>query len=120
MKANKTIRWKVILNKSRKSNVIIGDYCLLYIKNKITKAPNGTLGIFCFTTKKYAKQWALEQSNWVKIIKVITYGKSKIPQRIADSTSTDGLIQWYKNYKKSTCTYIQPGTICYPAVMPLE
>jgi len=119
MEPNKTIRWKTIWKKTRKSHIIAGDYCLSYIKNKITEAPKDTMGIFCFEKREYAEEWKNENSE-ITIIKVKTFGKGKSPQKIADTTCTKGLIMWYENTKKIKDTYIVPGTICYPAVMPLE
>lgn len=105
MKPNKTIRWKVT-NRYRRSwlsesvnTPTLWFESLEYKKNKKTIAPKNSLGCFCFKTKKNARAFA---NIGDKILKIKTYGKGHVP-----------------SYRE-TCCYLHCGTICYPAVMPLE
>ena len=102
MKANKTIRWK-LLSKYRmswlgKENLdSLGQKALRYTKNKKTIAPKGSNGCYCFESKAQAIL-SFENSFQLgdRIIPVKTYGKGIRKNEIIE------------------------GTICYPAVMPLE
>jgi hypothetical protein len=140
MKANKTIRWKVIDKHHRESIFIDNErypkLSLRYFKNKITKALPFTLGIMCFDTKKNAKQFIdkhyISERKYASIIKVKTFGKGQRPKEIVVCTrgKTDiifpeePLLRWSKNRERkfSDISIDKPpkGTICYPAVMPLE
>ena len=103
VKANKTIRWKII-SKGRMSWLgklgikELGHKPLRYTKNRITTATENTMGCFCFKRREDA---LFSHISYLypkdKIIKVQTFGRGKTP---------NGL--W------------PLGTICYPAVMPLE
>lgn len=109
MKANKTIRWKVV-DENRNSWItkavesgpeIENDFFtkLKYEKGKLTKAPQNSKGCFCFKTKTQAQK-AIPMCEDNILLKVKTYGKGKTA--------------------KGYIAHDYPGTICYPAVMALE
>jgi len=102
MKANKTVRWRLI-SKGRmswlgkKTLEELGYKALRYSKGKMTVAPKDSMGCFCFKTKKPALDgYHSSYFPGDRIIKVQTFGRGK------------------------TCGWAPKGTICYPAVMPLE
>lgn len=113
MKANKTIRWKVVDEekgsiKIRSAINFLGFTRLYYRKGEMTIAPKNSIGNCCFNCKKMAIKWLGEQiNNKGKIIKVKTYGKGKRPT-----------IPNLMNLGEGGT--FPEGTICYPAVMALE
>lgn len=112
MKANKTIRWKAIdikrgSIKIREYPNVFGFTRLYYNKDRITIAPNDSIGNCCFDSKKRAIEWLNGQVNEGKVIKVKTYGKGIRPI-IRNILSLEDNAPFPE------------GTICYPAVMPLE
>lgn len=117
MKANKTIRWKVISDNN--TSEFYRDYSkkfiLSYKKNRITKAPKGTFGIFVYKTKRKAKR-EMDRFHPCKMIKVKTYGKAYTPKRIYFISQ----LRNKKIYSKEPKCPIPADAICYPAVMLLE
>jgi len=117
MEPNKTIRWKVVTLRNR-SLYTLSKYNLEYKENKITKAPPNTLGIFCCKTENDAEEFHLSCAHWTKIIKVKTYGEGIKIQRVCGSFDVNRMDEWYRN--PQMYDPVSEGTICYPAVMPLE
>jgi hypothetical protein len=128
MRENKTIRWKVVRKDNRRSISISSLRKLgrTYTKGKVISAHPESLGLFCFKRKCQAEAFMLHYFILDgEIIKVKTYGKGKTPSFLFDfwdvnRVTSKIIIDWYKKRNMFTRDEIPMGTICYPAVMPLE
>ncbi len=94
-------------------------YNLRYIQGGITTAREDTLGVFCFKTKKQAKNFLKTVTAYEKrILRVLPIGRGKTPKYIC---GYGGLLYFYS--KKSCVSDMSSppkGTICYPAVEVLR
>jgi hypothetical protein len=98
----------------------IQTYLLNYELNKETKAPGGSLGIFCFKTKYEANSYLHVYLNDLniryKILAVKVDGRrGKTPQKI-------GYYRYHEFYagnKDHETVNTILGSICYPSVIPL-
>jgi len=111
------IRYKVVW-KDRGSFNRNDCFSLKYEKDKIVKAKDDTLGIFCFKTFYNAKNYCY--SKYSEIIRVKPIGRGKIPKRIASRLTNDGIVSFYKNEIGYDTSFIPYGTICYPEVLVLD
>lgn len=96
-----------------------GDtYRLKYNIGEITKAIDGTLGVFCFDNFDKAKSFVLScllYFDSIKILEVEGTGEGVVPKRIAIN-GTDLYIKEFYKAKFSLKVSPVSGTICYPAV----
>ena len=119
------IAWKVVhKRKGKRLSAIVSEgckYCLEYPKGKIVKAPEGTLGVFCFREKEDAQKFLASEfysaSPWI-IIKVKGIGKEVVPKVISTFITDECLDDFYN--KNDDFTELKlAGTVCYPAVKVL-
>jgi len=126
-------KFKVVKNKTNKSCIINGNskFSLLYEKDLITYAQEGTLGVMVFKTRRAAERWSREWHSYIfeyapwdtpwKIKRVIPIGRGKTPGKIALVTTSEGLEKFYKgNLYERDIDEPVPGTICYPAVFVID
>lgn len=116
MKTFYKVVYKVVKRKTRYSCMLNGRTCKLalkYEKGTIVKAPEYTLGIFCFNTFDNAHRFAADEN--CKILEVEPIGKGK---RWRFIYSYYQLITSYQN-KKTRTLHVPEGTICFPAVKVL-
>jgi hypothetical protein len=101
-------------------------FSLLYEKDQNVYAPEGTLGIMVFKTKKDAERWILSWREtgvrW-KIKRVIPIGRGSTPVEISAWALTEDLEDFYNSeYRldKASLEPPLPGCICYPAVFVID
>jgi hypothetical protein len=129
------IRWKVVDDERKSIIASCNDSQvkgLSYEKGLITTTHKGTAGIFVFKTRYQAKEWA--KDFWdIKILKVKTIGRKKIPKWLPSlySRHAEHIPSFYTwlfrvRGKKRYCSYqdnfvweVPEGTECYPAVKVL-
>ena len=121
------VRYKVVKRKSRRSAMINGNskYSLLYHRGAVVKAPEGTLGIFVFTTETMAEYWAHRWGNHyyepkdLMVIEVepIWRGRKKFGF-ISDGVMTEDLDDFYKN--RGLAATAPEGSMVYPSVRVLS
>ena len=120
-----------VVRKNRTSCVVGGmkKYSIKYIKSFESKAIPGTLGIFCFKTKKRAEEWVdfrrFFDRNKLEIIKVFPLGKPTTLLTICVTCNSRGISKFYQllSSKKdvTSVSSVAPyGTVCYPSVLVLE
>ena len=117
------ILYKVVNKKDRKSAIVgkLKHYSLTYNKGKTVSAKEGTLGIFCFKTKRDAIRFC---RTGLIILKVKPIGK-KIPvNKISYSVLTSRKLKTFYNElkkKQSNLLMSSPplGTVCYSKVKVL-
>jgi hypothetical protein len=122
------IAYKVVFNRKSFITSLGGKFSLDYQPGAVVKAPEGTLGIFCFKDRNSAWRFAYgdrgsTNGTLIKVIKVRPIGKCFTPFEVSLGISDIGLMNFYDSdscYKNSTSTRIIDGTICYPAVEVLE
>ena len=103
------------VTKNRTSCIVYGTkYCLRYLKGHIVKKHPGTLGIFCFKTKRDARNF----TSVLVILKVKGKKSQKPPFQIPNFHSED-INAFYKNLKTPMMD-TPPGTILYDEVKVLE
>lgn len=91
---------------------------LTYIVGNITRARKSTLGVFCFKTKRQAKNFTTTKSPFnITILKVIPIGRGKVPKLICNF---GGLKNFYSKTAPTDSTVPPDGTVCYPAVKVLK
>ena len=109
------IRWKVVTLNRASICIIDQRYKRFYMKGKIVIAEPGTLGSFCFKTKKQAERFLLPGLNASNLIlKVKPLSRGKVPKGICyPHCSSD-----FKDQKLHTMYPLQ-GTICYQKIKVL-
>lgn len=120
MEERRKFKYKVVKRRSNKSIVINArsKYCLTYIKDTIVKAPEGTLGIMVFKTKKDAELFAECHDDNSIIKKVVPIGRGRSPETISRKVGTRELNEFYKT---GSMIQVPPsGTICYPEVIVVD
>jgi hypothetical protein len=103
-------------------------YCLKYEKDITVTAIKGSLGIFCFTSKYFAKKWLKgfisncynENLKKYQIVRVKPVGDGIIPKSIAVGDSFISIFYNHGGYGEEKTTIIPDGTICYPTVEVLD
>ena len=101
-----------IVRPSRSSYTIFGINCLQYTKGSIVIADAKTLGIFCFKSYKYAKEWlnSYIQVHDYLILKVKPIGEASYPKKV-QSVLWNGSLNLDKKID-----YSIDGSVCYPSV----
>lgn len=113
-------------------------YKIYYTKNSVVKAAKGSIGIFCFRTKKEAlkynaRKWTMQTRDNVEIIKVLPIGRGYTPKSIAYYYTLKCISAFDKWKRKGSIFPIvskitdeelrvlapAEGVICYPAVKVL-
>lgn len=122
LKRHKTVRYKVVKRKSRRSCSINGNskYSLKYEKGIEVHARPETMGVMCFKKLEEAEYFT-RRHPWLNenfmTLKVIPMGKGKT----VDDISVPRKLNDYYN-QLGYCHVMQAprGTICYPAVYVME
>jgi len=110
------IRYKVIKHRrSSGCDYLPTKYVLEYSYGTTVMGLEGTLGVFCFKTKKDAKRFCDLNDQ---IIKVRPIGRGKVPNYI--SSSCFNVEHFYEKSNHYHQKHPPQGTICYPAVEVLE
>lgn len=120
MNNQRKYKYKVVKKTTHRSIIINArsKYCLTYNKDTIVKAPEGTLGIMVFKTKKYAELFAECHDNNSIIKKVVPIGRGRSPETISRKVGTRELNEFYKT---GSMIQVPPsGTICYPEVIVVD
>ena len=119
------ILWKACLL-SRKSAIVDSNkFTITYIKGKIVKAIKGTLGIFCFETRKDAEDFIGVEGLKYRILKVEPIGECTTPKKVVEfklfDTDEGSLNLFYnQNYAFLNINHSIPkGTVCCEAVRVL-
>jgi len=118
------VKFKVVMvdpKGNRQSVLAKGKYCIMYLKNTIVRAREGTLGVAVFETRhqaaRFRKVYALALIT--KIIRVRPVGHGNNVAELSRSISSASLDCFYK--RKHVETMIPPpGTMFYPAVEVIE
>ena len=113
---------KVDLEGNRRSVLAKGKYCIMYPKNTIVRAIEGTLGVAVFKTRKQAEAFMEEfffSATDKRIIRVCPVGHGNNVAELSLSITSDSLNCFYERKIVDT-TKPPSGTIFYPAVEVLE
>ena len=109
------IRYKVVRN--RTSLFTNGKYLLAYLPGNIVTAPEGTLGIMTFKTRRQAEDFSFKSD--AEIIRVRGIGRGKVPAKVCNGTREFALDAFYFGgvIGKSAPP---DGTICYQSIEVLS
>ncbi len=112
--------YKIIKMPERVSLYAEGKYQLKYPVGSIVSAPEGTLGIMCFSTKEHALKFVGRRGLLVgtTIIEVEGMGGALFPKEIAWLNLEHHIDKFYK-LKKATAKP-PPGTVCFQKVEVLS
>lgn len=125
-------RYKVIKRKTRMSALINGNSLLSikYLKGKIVYSHPSTLGIFTFLNYEDAINWmdriTISRGNEYTIVRVLPKSRGKNPSYVCSELSTDTLIKFYEDHKKTKFGYaikrnVPPRNImCYSSVEVID
>jgi len=114
------IRYKVVTDDRKSMNRSCGSYELEYIRETKVFGKEGTLGVFCFKTKKDATEFILaneytRSKYGLRILRVRPIGRGKVPKYVlSGNIQTSILVDDYTDSEPPK------GTICYPAVEVLD
>jgi len=96
-------------------------YDLKYENGSKVKAPEGSLGVFCFETLEHVDKYLEDTSRLnIQVVKVNGVGDPIRPLRICDIVSSS-LSQFYHTINNPLASMNPPeGTICFQEVEVLE
>ena len=134
MKRQKKVRYKVVKRRTRMSAIINGNssYARCYIKGQEVFATPGTLGIFVFTSKATAWQWAECWVRWrdgflwrerdLIAIPVLPIGKGSNIAHASSEIDSDSLKSFYDADDEWDKIYaeVPDNTMAFPGVYVLE
>ncbi len=120
------IKYKVVIEQSRKSCFAPPGYTKTYKKGAKVKAKKGTLGLMVFKTRKQAEDFIFPQSYDLQIIRVECFTRGRKPIRVAGINykilarvkAFDSFysIERYYYY----LTVAPEGTLCYSEVRVID
>ena len=113
----KTVVYKVTYE--RNSMFAEGKYRREYLRGKVTRAMEGTLGLTCFETKEDVAAFCGANPSFGRVLKVRGIGKPSHPKAISPFYQERALDDFYEG---ETVPTVPPpsGTVYYPAVLVLE
>jgi hypothetical protein len=114
-----------VIKKDRTSSTLStkSPYLLKYLKSFETKAVPGSLGIFCFKTRRSAEMFVGWYNDNRLIVRVSPIGRGIKPKSISSSRNKKDINRFYEKSRTNIMFSMrQPpiGTICYPSVLVLE
>ena len=134
MNRQKKVRYKVVKRRTRMSSIINGNslYARRYIKGQEVYATPGTLGIFVFTDKTTAREWA---DCWVRqrdgytwkerdliVIPVLPIGRGSNIVHASSEIDSDSLKSFYDANDEWDKIYaeVPDNTMAFPGVYVLD
>jgi len=113
--------YKIIKIPERVSLYAEGKYQLKYPVGSIVSAPEGTLGIMCFSTEEHALKFIVSNEldlSQHTITEVEGLGKPLFPERISWISSENCIREFYRQHKQYFPVLTKPpeGTVCFPQI----
>ena len=113
-----------VTQKDRSSLAALGAYRLVYWKNSLVKAPEGSLGCMCFETVAIARKFIsynfFSYRETCKYLRIEGFGEPQFPTRISLNATESSLHVFYHEVDVLNAMPPPKGTICYPEVLVLD
>ena len=117
------MRYRVV-DSNRESLFMSGKYSFIYRKGEVISAVPGSVGIFCFKTRKEAQNFLLEfVPHHGKILRVKPLSRGRTPKTICQFTKEVSVDAFYGNSEYSIPVKETSGLqdlICYQKIEVLD